>query len=132
MGHQTAVLDEVMEIESPQEHTAEAAILSGVPEARSADLPTWFRQRQGEAWSRFVSLPMPNRKEQAWRFSNVSALDLAPFSLGGLPDERAQREILERSQSLAEVAGRLVFADDHLLRRDPLPENLRKLGVILK
>jgi Fe-S cluster assembly protein SufD len=132
MGHETAVLDEVMEIEALQEQTADAAILAGVPENRNAELPAWFRERQQEAWSRFGSLPMPNRKDQAWRFSNVNALDLAPFSLGTAPDDRVQRDILERSQSLEEVAGRLVFADDHLLRRDPLPDNLRRLGVILK
>ncbi len=43
-----------------------------------------------------------------------------------------RRDILERSVCLEEVAGRLIFADDHLLRRDPLPEKLRALGVILQ
>ncbi len=33
---------------------------------------------------------------------------------------------------LDDVAGRLIFADDHLLRRDPLPEALQKQGVILQ
>jgi len=131
MGNETAVLDEVREIEAPQEES-EASILAGVPGNRNAELPVWFRERQREAWSRFVSLPMPNRKDQAWRFSNVNALDLAPFSLGSAPNEREQHEIIERSQCLHEAAGRLVFADDHLVRRDPLPENLRQLGVILK
>ena len=130
MSNQTAVLDEVIESVPQQESTAAHAILSGIPEGRSADLPEWFRERQQEAWARFTSLPMPTRKEQAWRFSNVSALDLAPFSLGE-PIRQAQRsEILERSTGLEKVAGRLIFADDHLLRRDPLDEKLRSLGVI--
>lgn len=126
-----AVLDQVIEFLKPQE-TSAAAVLSGIPEGRNSDLPEWFRSRQAEAWSRFVSSPMPNRKDQAWRFSNVNALDLLNFSLGQALDESEQREILDRSQSLDQVAGRLIYADDHLLRRDPLPENLRKLGVILK
>ena len=129
MSNQTAVLDEVIETAQPQENAAQM-ILSGIPEGRGADLPAWFRERQHEAWARFTSLPMPTRKEPAWRFSNVAALDLAPYSLGE-PTRQAERlEILERSTGLEKVAGRLIFADDHLLRRDPLDEKLRALGVI--
>jgi len=131
MSNETAVLDDVMEIEAPQEHSA-PAILSGIPEGRGDDLPGWFHARQEEAWTRFTSLPMPNRKDQAWRFSNVNALDLAPFFLGQAPDDDERREILARSSSLEQVAGRLIYADDFLLRRDPLPEALRNAGVILK
>lgn len=131
MSNGTAVLDEVMEIESPQEDSARA-ILSGPAEDASGDLPDWFRQRQREAWSRFAAIPMPARKDQPWRFSNVSALALDPFRIAQPPDEDDRRDILEQSTGLADVAGRLIFADDHLLRRDPLPEALRARGVILK
>jgi Fe-S cluster assembly protein SufD len=129
MSHETAVLDPVTEIESPQEQTAHA-ILAGIPEGRGADLPGWFRERQQEAWTRFTSLPTPTRKEQAWRFSNVAALDLAPFSSGESVRHAERLAILDRSTGLEKVAGRLIFADDHLLRRDPLDEKLRSLGVI--
>jgi hypothetical protein len=78
MANETAVLDDVMEIETPREQSA-PAILSGLPEGRNSDLPEWFRARQAEAWTRFTSTPMPTRKDQAWRFSNVNALDLASF-----------------------------------------------------
>ncbi len=70
----SVVLDEPMEVVSPQEKSA-PAILSGIPDGKSGDLPDWFRVRQREAWTRFTSLPMPNRKDQAWRFSNVNALE---------------------------------------------------------
>ena len=89
MGHSTAVLDDVMEIAAPQETTA-AAILSGIPEGRNADLPAWFRARQEESWTRFVTMPMPTRKDQAWRFSNVNALDLTPFTLSETVMESAE------------------------------------------
>ena len=131
MSNHTAVLDEVMESAPPQESTARA-ILSGIPEGRGADLPAWFRERQQEAWARFTSLPMPVRKDQAWRFSNVAALDLNPYSLGEPLRQTERLEILERSVGLGEVAGRLIFADDHLLRRDPLSEQLRQLGVVFQ
>ncbi len=127
----TEVLDQVMEVEAPQEQTA-AAILSGLPQGRNAGMPAWFRARQEEAWTRFISMPMPARKDQPWRFSNVSALDLSPFVLNEAIGELNRATILERSHFIEEVAGRLVFADEHLLRRDPLPESLRSLGVILQ
>ena len=53
------------------------SILSGSTERR--DLPEWFREQQRAAWDQFESLPQPTRKNQAWRFSNVGLLDLAPF-----------------------------------------------------
>jgi hypothetical protein len=67
MTNQTSVLDAVMELESPQEHS-EPAILSGPSDTRAAELPAWFRDQQRAAWTRFESLPFPNRKDQPWRF----------------------------------------------------------------
>ncbi|MGZ5023529.1 MAG: Fe-S cluster assembly protein SufD [Chthoniobacterales bacterium] len=131
MSNGTAVLDEVMETESPQEFSARA-ILSGIPDGQTNDLPAWFSARQQEAWKRFVASPMPNRKDQAWRFSNVGALDLTPYVFASSPNEEERAEILDQSSSLEEVAGRLIFADEFLLRRDPLPEALRERGVILQ
>ena len=131
MSTDTAVLDDMIEVESPQEISSRA-ILSGIPDDRGADLPTWFRERQLEAWSRFAAMPMPTRKDQAWRFSNVAALDLSPFHFGESLGQAARSDVLERSVGLDQVAGRLIFADDHLLRRDPLEEQLRQLGVIFQ
>jgi Fe-S cluster assembly protein SufD len=131
MTNQTAVLDETMELEAPQEQFPRA-ILSGPVETTSAELPAWFRDQQRTAWAKFESLPYPNRKDQPWRFSNVTALDFSIYN-SSAPLTQAQREeVLESSQGLKEVAGRLIFADDHLLRRDPLPQNLLASGVILK
>src|SRR2546423_9597156 len=128
MSNQTAVLDETM-IESPQ---SPRAILSSPFEARGGEMPTWFREQQQAAWTKFEALPYPNRKDQAWRFSNVNALDLSSFNFGAAPSQNERDEILDRSLGLNEVAGRLIFADDHLLRRDPLPQKLLAAGVILK
>jgi Fe-S cluster assembly protein SufD len=130
MTNQTAVLDDTMQdIDSPP---SPRAILSAPFEARSADLPRWFRDQQSAAWTKFETLPFPNRKDQPWRFSNVNALDFSPYNFD-VPLAQAERdEILERSTGLADVAGRLIFADDQLLRRDPLPPKLLAAGVILK
>lgn len=130
MSNPTAVLDENMvETESPQ---PPRAILSTPFEARSPELPGWFRDQQSAAWSKFESIPAPARKDQAWRFSNVNALDLAPYTFGAQLSQSERDEILQRSSGLAEVAGRLIFGDDQLLRRDPLPQKLLAAGVVLK
>src|SRR3954463_16180973 len=130
MSNQTAGLDETMaEIESPQ---PSRAILSTPFEARSAGMPSWFRDQQQAAFAKFEALPYPNRKDQPWRFSNVNALDLSSYHFGAALTQVERNEILERSSGLKEVAGRLIFADDQLLRRDPLPQKLLAAGVILK
>src|SRR5947209_11610689 len=116
MSNQTAVLDETMEeTESPP---AARAILSTPFETRSADLPEWFRGQQQAAWAKFETLPAPARKDQAWRFSNVNALDLSSYNLGAPLTQSERQQILERSVRLSDVAGRLIFADDQLVRRD--------------
>jgi Fe-S cluster assembly protein SufD len=130
MTNQTAVLDETMEdIDSPP---SPRAILSAPFEARSADLPQWFRDQQSAAWAKFEALPSPNRKDQPWRFSSVNALDLSRYNFGTPLSQAERDEVLEDSTGLAKVAGRLIFADDQLLRRDPLPQKLLAAGVILK
>lgn len=107
-------------------------ILSG-PGERNADLPAWFREQQRSAWIEFQNLPMPALKDQAWRFSNVKALDLAPYRFVAAPLSDSQtRDLLERSSELSETSGRLIFADDHLLEREALSEQLRDAGVIFQ
>ncbi len=125
MSNPSALLEEV----APPVSTR---VLDGAPQ-RNADLPSWFREQQAAAWTEFQNLPTPAVKDQAWRFSNVKALDLAPYHLSSvaLSDPEA-RELLNRSIELSETDGRLVFADDHLLERDVLSEKWRAAGVIFQ
>jgi len=105
-------------------------ILSGSVEWH--DFPDWFRDQQRAAWSRFQSIPMPNRKDQAWRFSNVDLLDLSPFKVSGALSDDERAAILDQSRGLDEVAARLVFAGDELVHRDVVSDQLRKRGVIFQ
>jgi len=130
MTNQIAVLDETMEeTESPP---ASRPILSTPFQSRSAGLPAWFRDQQQAAWAKFDAAPYPNRKDQPWRFSNVNALDLSSYNFGAALNDAERAEILDHSLGLDEVAGRLIFADDQLVRRDPLSQKLLSGGVILK
>ncbi len=122
MRSHSVVLDEVTE--------SGGKILSG-PSA-SPNLPDWFRDQQRAAWKEFEALPNPTRKDQAWRFSSVNLLDLSPFKYDGALTDEERAAILEQSRELDDVAGRLIFAGDQLVRRDVLSEKLRQRGVIFQ
>jgi Fe-S cluster assembly protein SufD len=126
MSNGTAVLEEVT-----QPPAVNSTIIAA-PQEAAHDLPPWFRQQQEQGWREFSALPKPTRKDQAWRFSNVDALDLSPYRFGNAPSEDEHAEILERSAVLNNKSGRLIFANDQLLERDALPEALRKAGVIFQ
>src|ERR1700757_4451630 len=106
------------------------SILSGPAELR--DLPEWFRDQQQAAWNQFESLPQPTRKDQAWRFSNVGLLDLASFELSPPLSEDDRKNILKYSRGLEQYAGRMIFANDQLVQRDVVSEDLKKRGVIFQ
>jgi Fe-S cluster assembly protein SufD len=98
----------------------------------SAELPDWFREQQRAAWDKFESIPRPTRKDQAWRFSNVDLLDLTPFKVPGPLSEDDRKNILKYSQGLDRVAARVIFANDQLVERTIISENLKKRGVIFQ
>jgi Fe-S cluster assembly protein SufD len=112
------------------EETQTGSILSGPAELR--DLPEWFRDQQHAAWNQFESLPQPTRKNQAWRFSNVGLLDLAPFKISQPLSDDDRKNILKYSRGLDQYAGRMIFANDQLVERDVISDDLKKRGVIFQ
>jgi Fe-S cluster assembly protein SufD len=106
------------------------AILAGPRDAH--DLPDWFREQQRAAWERYEFLPQPNRKDQPWRFSNVALLDFSNFQFPGELSEDDHANILKYSHGLANVAGRLIFANNQLVQREVLSDDLKKRGVIFQ
>ena len=125
MSYGTVVLEDVTQ-------PATMPDIVSAPQKATRALPAWFRQQREQGWREFSALPTPTRKDQAWRFSNVGALDLTPYRFGTAPSENEQAEILERSTALNGKAGRLIFTNDQLLERDALPESLRHAGVIFQ
>ena len=113
-----------------QEELKGTPILSGPTESR--DFPDWFRDQQRTAWQQFESLPNPTRKDQAWRFSNVGLLDLALFKIGDLLSEDDRKNVLKYSRGLDEYAARMIFANDQLIERDVVSEDLKRRGVIFQ
>src|SRR4030095_13342004 len=106
------------------------SILSGPVELR--EFPDWFRDQQREAWQEFERLPTPTRKDQAWRFANVALLDLAPFKISAPLSEEDRKNILKYSRGLDHYAARLIFANDQLIERDVVSEDLKRRGVIFQ
>jgi Fe-S cluster assembly protein SufD len=107
-----------------------SGILSGPVESR--EVPDWFREQQLEAWQQFQSIPSPTRKDQLWRFSNVDLLDLSTFKIPAPLSEEDRRNVLKYSRGLDEVAARVIFANDQLIERDVVSEQLKKRGVIFQ
>ena len=113
-----------------EKQSKEAGILSGPPDSR--DLPDWFREHGRAAWQKFESLPRPTRKDQPWRFSNVDLLDLRPFHLPGPLSDDDRKNILKYSVGLDQFSGRMIFANDQLVERTVVSEDLKKRGVIFQ
>ena len=105
------------------------AILSG-PVDRG--LPDWFREQQRVAWEKFESIPRPTRKDQAWRFSNVDLLDLSPFKIPDPLSDDDRKNILKYSRGLDQFAARMIFANDQLVERTIVSEDLKKRGVVFQ
>jgi Fe-S cluster assembly protein SufD len=119
-----------MSLVAHKETQQAGSILSGPVESR--EFPDWFRDQQCAAWQQFESLPNPTRKDQAWRFSNVNLLDLAPFKISGALSEDDRKNVLKYSRGLEQHASRIVFANDQLIERNVVSEDLKKRGVIFQ
>src|SRR4051794_760808 len=120
MGDGTAVLERVTDLRAT---TTPLRLLESFSEGD--DLPGWFVEQRNAGWQEFANLPMPPRKDQPWRFSNVDALRLDRYLRApDLADEQ-RLELLERSVGLESTAARLVFADEQLVERDVVPQSLR-------
>jgi Fe-S cluster assembly protein SufD len=48
--------------------------------ASQAAAPAWWLERKRSSYARFAALPMPSRKDEGWRFSNLSGLGLGGFN----------------------------------------------------
>ena len=102
-----------------------SSILSG---PRQSLAPDWFRELQAKAWEEFEAEPTPTRGNELWRFSSVKNLELedyvAPQTFSGDPSA------LTRPREFPNPAGRIIFANEALVRARLLDPALERAGVI--
>ena len=115
---------------APANHAlSDTALLSNAGPDFSAH-PAYFRERQQAAWEQFAKLPMPARTDEGWRFSDLKALNLAPFKRAEAVADGDRAALVERSLGLAETSGRIVFANDRLIAQEFHGDALRAKGVL--
>jgi Fe-S cluster assembly protein SufD len=78
--------------------------------------PEWFRHDQQKAWDLFQSLPQPKRNDEPWRFANLKAVDLSGFQPAS--SVRDASALIARSKGHADLAAKLVFANEALIKSD--------------
>lgn len=99
---------------------------------RHTGLPGWLVRQKQESWKEYLSLPVPNRKMETWRFANVKGLGVDTFRLAprltGLQQEAARSS----SDAIKKCAGRLAFGNDDVLLEDAVSTELKEKGVIFE
>jgi Fe-S cluster assembly protein SufD len=104
-----------------------STLLSTPPAATETTWPDWFREQQAAAWADYEAMPPPTRRNEAWRFSNIAAIDLAEFRAA--PPVESEGKLINLSQGQEQFSAKLVFGNNALLHQDN--ESL-PAGVILK
>jgi Fe-S cluster assembly protein SufD len=102
-----------------------SSILSGV---RQTFGPDWFRELQARAWEEFEAEPLPARVNELWRFSSVKNLALDEYVTAG--DYSGDSAEVIRSREFPDPAGRIVFANERLVRAELLDPALERAGVL--
>ncbi len=86
--------------------------------------PEWFSARRTAARARWESLPMPTRRDETWRFSNLKQLDfsgLSPAQFNGAD----VADLIFRSTGLENTAAKFVFVNETpVLTECKLPEGV--------
>jgi Fe-S cluster assembly protein SufD len=78
---------------------------------RVACEPDWLRDRRGAAMERFATLGFPATREEAWRYTNVSAIAAMPFVVAGEAVEGLSRAAIDPLALAGPDARRLVFVN---------------------
>lgn len=103
--------------------------MSAIMEAEMSGVhewPQWFCEQQCEAAGEYEAAHSPTRTDEAWRFSDLSEMDLSSFVSAG--PVSSEGRIINASLGLDRRAARMVFGNNTLLHREA--ESLAE-GVVL-
>jgi len=85
--------------------------------APTSAFPAWFQAEQAAALAEYESTPAPTRRDEAWRFANLKALDLAAFVPA--PPIASEGKLITASTGIGgDTAARLIFGNDTLVLRE--------------
>jgi Fe-S cluster assembly protein SufD len=120
--------------ERPRINADDAALIltSGPDDQENHTFADWFSQLRFEGWKGFQETPLPIRTDEAWRFATIKALDLSGFTRATPVDESTAADLIARSTTGLETAGRMIFANDQLISRELYAAGLEAQGVIWK
>ncbi len=93
--------------------------------AGAGPLPPWWLELKRAAWDRFLALPLPQKSDELWRFSNVAGITLDGSVLPGAADPTLAIPEPGFSHTAA-----MAFANNRLVTAGELPAKLQKKGVI--
>lgn len=96
------------------------------PVAAQSAWPAWFAAEQATALAEYEKSPTPSRKDEAWRFANLKALDLSAF-VEAKP-VASEGRLINASTGLAQTSAKLVLGNNALLHR----ESSLPVGVIFE
>lgn len=101
--------------------------MNAVMEEIETSWPAWFQDQQMAALADYEATPAPSRKEEAWRFANLAALDLTAF--GPAAPVADEGRLITLSQGMENVSAKMVFGNNALLHHE---EDGLPAGVLLK
>src|SRR5436190_24201654 len=81
------------------------SVFLDAPQLTNAGKPDWFAASQRKAWEDFTNLPMPGRKDENWRFANLSLLQFDAF-------KRLPAQAAPAFEGLEKTAARIVTVND--------------------
>ena len=66
--------------------------MATAPEITGLNEPEMLRYARQQAWERFQELPMPTRKSEEWRYTDLSSLHLEEYepAIPGLNGDRPE------------------------------------------
>lgn len=85
-------------------------------ETEAATWPGWFVSEQDAAAAEYEATPAPTRRDESWRFANLSALDLTPFRPA--PSIASEGHFINHSPGLPAASAKLIFANNTLVLQD--------------
>ncbi|MGF1470808.1 MAG: Fe-S cluster assembly protein SufD [Rubrobacteraceae bacterium] len=97
--------------------------------------PAWVTEKRLEAWQTYENLPMPSMREEAWRYTDISDVnieDFVPYTPS--PDVESEEDLPEAVQKLlreGEENSALIVQHNSETSYARVDEELEKKGVIL-